>query len=425
MDAPLRVVALDPNAPSWPDDVDRARALVGAPDNPRLFPPHFLKTTFQKLGGRVLLYRESDTVLAVAFLFPRAVHPNGVREFTLRLHWANEADRGRAAELARATEAVLGADQTAWYDPVAPQHYQCNSLAIVDEIDCGAASEAEARSIRALQQSIWGSEADFLYPTDIHSLEFEAGTSLIARVGGVPAAFLFGFHKFGGEPLPLSWAAEHPAALRIESQLLGVLPQFRGRHLGFLLKRLQARQAAEQGVSVINWTVDPLQFANAVLNFSWLKAVAFDFYPDYYPFRNDLSRVAASRLGITWLVDSARVRQGLVQGPGPIPTLDDDPGIPRVHFGAADRGALAHAERVAIQVPTNWTTLQQHEPEAALTLRHATDALFGEWLGFEPGKLILTGVATDADRKYLLAERATPALLSDLGARTRVPADAP
>ena len=86
-----------------------------------------------------------------------------------------------------------------------------------------------------------------------------------------------------------------------------------GRGLATALKSAQAELARQAGIDVVNWTADPLQWPNAVLNFGRLRAVAFEFLPDYYAFRNELNRVAASRVALTWLVDSPRVRQGLAE----------------------------------------------------------------------------------------------------------------
>jgi hypothetical protein len=33
-------------------DIDNIRQELGAPHNPLLFPPHFLKSTFPKIGGK-------------------------------------------------------------------------------------------------------------------------------------------------------------------------------------------------------------------------------------------------------------------------------------------------------------------------------------------------------------------------------------
>ena len=92
---------------------------------------------------------------------------------------------------------------------------------------------------------------------------------------------------------------------------MGVDPAQRGRGLATALKSAQAEFARQAGIDIVNWTADPLQWPNAVLNFGRLRAVAFEFLPDYYAFRNDLNRVAASRVALTWLVDSPRVRRGL------------------------------------------------------------------------------------------------------------------
>src|SRR2546430_14707361 len=47
---------LDPKDADWPRHVDDLRTRLGAPHNPSLFPPHFLKATFPKIGGRIALY---------------------------------------------------------------------------------------------------------------------------------------------------------------------------------------------------------------------------------------------------------------------------------------------------------------------------------------------------------------------------------
>ncbi len=122
------------------------------------------------------------------------------------------------------------------------------------------------------------------------------------------AGFLFGFYKFGLKPLPADWDAKLQSDLRLESQTLGILSEYRGMRLANLLKKAQAEQALANDIDIVNWTADPLQYPNAALNFGLLRAVAFEFHADYYPFRNDLNRVPASRFVITWIVRSDRVR---------------------------------------------------------------------------------------------------------------------
>jgi predicted GNAT superfamily acetyltransferase len=359
----------------------------------------------------MLLVESRRQPLAVGYLFPRSLGPVGPT-YTLRLHRVEGAAMLDLAAVARRASKALGAEVIP-FDPEIPHAFAPTST-LEDGLDLGAPSAEEAEQVRSLQQAIWGSEVDFLYPADLHAPDFRPGTSLVARVEGEPVAFLFGFYTLGHLALPPAWADRFADSLAVESQLLGVLPSHRGRNLGFRLKRQQAHQAAAQGIRLITWTVDPLQFANAVLNFAWLKGVCWSFFPDHYSFRNALSRVAASRLGVVWPIQSARVQASLAAGPGPIPSLAGDQETPRVGFGDVESPALAQAPRLAIQIPANWTTLQQHEPEAAQALRQSTDALFQRWLGPAPGQLVLDGVAEDGPRKYLLAERVTAELLDSL-----------
>lgn len=74
---------------------------------------------------------------------------------------------------------------------------------------------------REIQRRVWGAPDNFLYPSDIYSAEFAAGTSLIARVEGKTAGFLFGFYAFDGASMPADWQERYHGAFRIESQTLG------------------------------------------------------------------------------------------------------------------------------------------------------------------------------------------------------------
>ena len=80
------------------------------------------------------------------------------------------------------------------------------------------------------------------------------------------------------------------------------------------MKLTQRQLALEDGIKLIRWTVDPLQAGNAFLNLNELGGIAMHFYPDYYPFRNDLNRVRASRIAISWFLESERVQERITGG---------------------------------------------------------------------------------------------------------------
>ena len=150
---------------------------------------------------------------------------------------------------------------------------------------------------------------------------------------------------------------------------MAVLPAYRGLRIASLLKRVQAQQAWREGIGVIHWTADPLQFPNAALNFGLLRAVAYEFAADLYPFRNDLNRVHASRLSLTWLVASRRVDDvPLVGSRAEMVDMSHRPQIARVNDGPRSADLARQEPLIAIEVPLDWTALQQEELERSAGL---------------------------------------------------------
>lgn len=434
MDAlPLAANRLDPHAPGWHAAIDHIGARLRAGDNPTLFPYHFLQVVLPKLGGHIVVFRQVDREVGVGFLLPRlraAAHaplppPAGARAYTLRYHAYTPAGYPTPAlahAAIAATRPLLHDAQIVFYDPTGPLRY-AGSEQLVGSVSIGRPTTEEAAQIPALHQRIWGSPPEFLYPADMHSVEFQLGTSLVARVEGQLAAFLFGFTKFDGPDLPADWATRFRGDLRLESQTMGVLPDFRGMRIANLLKRVQADHAQQAGIAIINWTADPLQFPNAALNFGLLRAVAFHYYPDFYPFRNDLNRVPASRFGLTWLVNSARVQNvPLLGARAPMLDLPQHPEIQRVNQGHDALDLAANREFIAVEIPGDWTGLQQRAVGKAMRWREATDRLFSHYVGIQPGQYVITGVATDRDQRFLIGQRVDDALWGHLG---HVESDAP
>ncbi len=412
MPAPFEVSLLDHHHPSFPRHVDRLRAALGAPTNPTLFPPHFLKATFPRIGGRIVELTAGERIVAAGFLFPRAIL-GGVREYTLRFHHVGLPFDVPADEIVRKVSAILGGTEITYYDPTLPRDRAAQVLR-TGPIRIGRPDAAGAHQIRELQQIIWGSEPDYLYPADIHAPDFGLGTSLLATSDEGPVGFLFGFYRFDGSALPDDWRERYQTELQIESQLLGVLPRFRSAGLAAQLKGVQAEEARQAGIDVITWTVDPLQFPNAVLNLGRLRAVAFDFYPDYYDFRNDLNRVPASRLGITWLVRSRRVVDAARATRSVVLDLAGLEDVICLNDGAVVTADPRGARRIAIEIPSDWNTLQATQPALAARWREVTDQLFATWLGADLGRYLLTDVGRSGDRCYLVGERVSDSLLDVL-----------
>ncbi len=410
----MDIILLDPQSATWIAELDRLYTQLGGADNPLLFPSHFLQVTFPKIGGRLAVGSVEGEPVAVGFLFPRGFEQQQPI-YTLRYHGLIDLTPIARQEFATKLATRLGCPPLNLYRPelahdFAPTHQ------LLGNVDIGHPDATEATQIRQLQQQIWGSAPEFLYPVDMHSLDFGLGTSLVARVDGKPAGFLFGFYKFGESSLPTAWAEKFNGRWRLESQILGVLPAYRGMRLAFLLKKVQAETALYQGIQLINWTVDPLQYPNAALNFGMLGALAFDFTPDYYPFRNELNRVPASRFSLTWLAGSLRVRDRLATSVRTtIVDLHRQPAIVRVNDNWRRVHQMIEAPQIAIEIPTNWTALQQENLDEALRWRAATDALFQRYVGRNPGQYVVTGAGVDGERRFLIAEQANDVLWEQLG----------
>lgn len=399
---------LDQTAPGWPVAIDSLWARLGAPHNPWLLPDHFVKTTFGKMGGRLLLIqRGGGALLGAGLLFPYTIRDEK-RFFTLRLQLLGQEPD--VDEMVAAVEQLIAPDRLRLYSPEDGQSFVPGHSAL-SGFDIGAPAADELDSIVALYSAIWGSGGSG-YPIDLFSAEFAAGTALVARREGRPAGFLLGFYRFGLPALEES-GLPYRFDLAIESQVMGVAPGFRRFGLAAALKRAQAHTALAQGIDLIHWTADPLQYPNAVLNFGKLRAVSGEYYPAFYPFRNALNRVSASRLGISWLPASWWGRAGLVEPGGDrARDLSRYPDCVILNDGPRQLRDADGAPFFAFEIPSDWTAMQHNNPELAIAWRACSDSSLGVYLGYTPDRYVIVDAASANERRYLVARRFTTDVLA-------------
>ncbi len=349
------------NASIQTETIPQLRKDLGAPHNPYLFPEHYLKATLPKIGGRIEVHPDGS----IGFFFP--------------------SPQGDVTRLHRGGEMVYEPGSISPLDFVyTDTHNQVGNL------DIGHPDSTEAVAIRRLQKTIWDTEADRLYPVDIHSNQFGIPTSLVSRVNGEVVGFLFGFWR------------RNESGWQIESQLAGVLESFRGRGVAFQLKIEQARLAQELGIDTITWTADPLQLANIILNTNKLRAKAKKFYPDLYSFAgaNVHNQTPASRFEFCWELnkpEAAKVISTRKPGISRPPRLEDFSDIAVI----SKSNHLPQALHLAIPIPSNWTKMQR-DKETALRLRSETDTIFRQIIG--PYSIV--AVAFDNNQTpYLIVER--------------------
>ena len=391
MNRALSAVRLDPGHIDWPVRLREMRRRLA--ERPTLLPHHFLEVVLPKIGGECFTVVPSqagteEVPCGYAFLLPRGARGEG-QEYTLRYeHVAGFAAVGDG-EIVKAVEEKLQPGQRTCFYRADGDHTFTATHIDLEGIDCGRPNASEAAAIREMQHAIWHSPPDGLYPSDLHSDEAGLGCSLVARVDGALAAFLLGFHRFSPvtTALPLQ---NYNRELMLESQLLAVAPGRRRRRIGQLLKRLQAREALAAGVDLISWTTDPLLFANALLNFTRLGAVACEFQPSFYPFRNELNRlnggatdyIVAGALAAGSEGIAGRSAAGTLRRRGRPGTDCRQPGSGAPVFDAA-------CARIAIEIPGDWVALQRLDWQAAQRWRDTTTRLLDHYIGSGQGEYSL------------------------------------
>ena len=133
-------------------------------------------------------------------------------------------------------------------------------------------SEPESRdAVRVLAQ-IWprqdGKEP---LPPELAWVFAHSGNYVaIARAAGQTVGAAIGFR------------GEDEDGVHLHSHIAGVLPQWQGSSVGYLLKQHQRSWAMQRGIDRITWTFDPLVARNAYFNVVKLGAHLTRYYVDFY-----------------------------------------------------------------------------------------------------------------------------------------------
>jgi predicted GNAT superfamily acetyltransferase len=162
-----------------------------------------------------------------------------------------------------------------------------------------------------LQRQVWGmSDLEITSPIQLIATVHAGGLLLVAEAAGSGVVgFSYGF------------AGWKDGAPHLHSDMLAVLPAWRGRGVGLQLKWAQRDAALVRGLALVTWSFDPMRARNARFNLGHLGAVARDFVPDLYGRTSSALHhgLATDRLLASWELSSARVRQRAAGRPVPAP----------------------------------------------------------------------------------------------------------
>ncbi len=254
----------------------------------------------------------------------------------------------------------------------------------------------EFRQVLALEQEVWG-----------YTIAADAVSAMMllvsSRIGGL---VIGGYDRPGqggeaaGPASPLAGFAYSMPAVRDGqpyqwSHMLAVSAGYRNTGLGWRLKIEQRRLVMASGLDLIAWTFDPLQAANAHLNFAKLGTVAREYHENEYPGSSSALHAGTptDRLVAEWWLRSGRVTARL-DSAAPAAARRTDDGrrhaaatmpINRVRDGKASLEPAGHdlaldAERLGVVIPTGFTEMQQRDLPLAGDWRSATREIFEAYL---------------------------------------------
>ena len=256
-----------------------------------------------------------------------------------------------------------------------------------------------------LERQIWGPGYDDVVPVPILAVSLLRGGILI---GAFDADRMIGFvYSMAGikHGKPTQW-----------SHMLGVVDDHRSSGLGRELKLLQRDRAVEMGLDLIEWTYDPLQAANAHLNFAKLGVIVEEYEENVYgdsasPLHkgNPTDRFVAE-----WWIRKPHVERRLAASSALTLRSSEIADARRINRLEAAGGWLqcgevdlsADARRVVVEIPTGFGDMLAKAPELALDWRMATRRIFTAY--FARGYRAVEFFLDRAERKgaYLLVRDA-------------------
>ena len=202
------------------------------------------------------------------------------------------------------------------------------------------------------------------------------GVALGAWDGGQMVGFVFGF--IGTDDAEV----HRPAMARLKhcSHMLAVLPEYRDKGVGCILKLAQREAVMKQGIRLITWTYDPLESRNAHLNIARLGTVCNTYKREVYgEMRDPLNAgLPSDRFQVDWWITSQRAKKRL---------SGERPGLSFQSFAAANTPILNPTTLNAAGLPQMIQNIT--EPLGALglveipadfqTLKTADISLAREW----------------------------------------------
>jgi predicted GNAT superfamily acetyltransferase len=264
----------------------------------------------------------------------------------------------------------------------------------------------ECRQVAALERTVWGyTDGEDVVPPPVLIVSIKRGGILIGAFddGGVMRGFVYSMPAIK-DGRPTQW-----------SHMLAVTPEMRAAGLGARLKLAQRQAALDMGLDLIEWTYDPLQAANAHLNFARLGIVVEEYHENLYGESSSPlhSGTPTDRFVAAWNIREPHVERRVAAQRAPVvrdgsvaqapivnPSIDAEPWL---RPGAATLSL--DARRILVEIPVGFAEMLDRDRPLAQEWRLSTREIFQHYFarGYRAVDFFL---AREAGRgQYLLAQR--------------------
>jgi predicted GNAT superfamily acetyltransferase len=209
---------------------------------------------------------------------------------------------------------------------------------------------AEFEACIRVERAVWKSADIDVVPIPLFVVAAETGGQVLGAFHGTE---LVGF------TLAIAgWRDRKPF---LHSHMTAVADGYRDRGAGRRLKLFQREDALARGISLIEWTFDPLIMKNAYFNLMHLGAIARRYLPNAYGITTSPLHAAlpTDRLVAEWHLRSSRVRRVL----------------------AGKRATPAFSQKaVRIAIPESLELQKTSDPAMAAHIQSAVQVEFLKWL---------------------------------------------
>jgi predicted GNAT superfamily acetyltransferase len=254
----------------------------------------------------------------------------------------------------------------------------------------------EFLQVREVQQQVWGfTQGEGLYPPMLKTAAENGGTIIGAFDGGKLIGFLFGFLGLHTD-----------RRLKLCSQTMGILPEYRNKGVAATLKWAQRERVLANEIELITWTYDPLEAPNARLNLHTLGGVARVYKQNIYGenFGALGKGLPSDRFLVEWWIATERVQQRHDRTTVE-PIGVDSPIVNACSGGTGDRHITSidltlDAPIVRVEIPNDLQAIKQSNMTLAQDWRLKTRELFEAYFarGYEVIDFVRAGEVWGAQR---------------------------